>query len=547
MSKTKSIKRALISSIIALVMCFTMLIGTTYAWFTDSVTSSGNIIQSGTLKIAMEWAEGKEDPETATWKDASEVAIFDYNRWEPGYTAARHIKFINNGSLALKYEMRIVADLKQGETVPNLAEVIDVYYYAEAKKLTASTFASENGCVKLGTLADVLENQRTIAQRVTGILEAEQASTLTLALHMKEDVGNEYQGLSIGSSFSVQILATQCSSENEKDSFGSDYDDAARFPAYGSAGKLAPGEAAKEIAIYDTSSEKAGSIIVPSAAAASGAAGFAARVVTSAYRGNFTLDDGLESVTYDITVDGLRENNTTPVKVTLKIKEGLDPDTVSVYHYDTPIAEVTYDPSTGYVIFETATFSPFTFVFDFDETYVPDETKPENLPVPAVEAMPQYVNIDIPWGSYGQWSPTAGLGSRLEAAYSFACTEDLAEAEAGDFANWYCDFYVMLDRDLGEDQIFLGGNYGTIGWVGFHNGDFTLKADTELALLGSVTSNPWTYAQVVQNVGEFICGVGDVDDALAGATFTVKLRLTNPENENEFYDVATVKYTFTDG
>lgn len=51
MTKTKTTKRALFGSVIALALCFTMLLGTTYAWFTDSAASSGNIIQSGTLNI----------------------------------------------------------------------------------------------------------------------------------------------------------------------------------------------------------------------------------------------------------------------------------------------------------------------------------------------------------------------------------------------------------------------------------------------------------------------------------------------------------------
>lgn len=111
-------------------------------------------------------------------------------------------------------------------------------------------------------------------------------------------------------------------------------------------------------------------------------------------------------------------------------------------------------------------------------------------------------------------------------------------------ADWHCDFYVKLDKDLGENQIFLGGNYGSFGWGGFHNGDLTLEANTEIPLLGSVTSNPWTYVDVVNFVGEFICGVGDVNNALSGATFTVMLRLTNPENSNDFINVETITYKF---
>ena len=53
MTKRRSTKNALISSVLALVLCFTMLLGTTYAWFTDSVTSATNIIAAGNLDIEL--------------------------------------------------------------------------------------------------------------------------------------------------------------------------------------------------------------------------------------------------------------------------------------------------------------------------------------------------------------------------------------------------------------------------------------------------------------------------------------------------------------
>jgi len=167
---------------------------------------------------------------------------------------------------------------------------------------------------------------------------------------------------------------------------------------------------------------------------------------------------------------------------------------------------------------------------------------PEDLPVANVVNSPEYEYTYLPWGEYGQWSPTEGLEAMLKAAYTFSCTEEVT-AETP-YADWYCDFYVKLDQDLGANEIFLGGNYGTFGWVGFHNGDLKLSANEEIPLLGGVTNNPWTYLDVATNVGTFICGVGDVENALTDATFTVMLRLTNPENETEFYDVATIEYTF---
>ena len=178
---------------------------------------------------------------------------------------------------------------------------------------------------------------------------------------------------------------------------------------------------------------------------------------------------------------------------------------------------------------------------------IPEETlKEKELPIPVVETYAS--TTDIEWGSFGQWSPTAGLDAELEGAYIFSCPkakEDGTFPYDEKYHKWYCDFYVMLDRDLGENQLFLGGYYEFFGsWVGFHNGDVTRKANNEMPLLGSVTNNPWTYGDVKDFVGTFICGVGDVDDALEGATFTVMLRLTNPENPNEFYNVATVEYVF---
>ena len=82
MTNRKTTKKALIFSALSLLLCFSMLVGTTFAWFTDSVTSAGNIIQSGTLDVTMEWADGtKAVPavDSEDWKDASAGAIFNYD------------------------------------------------------------------------------------------------------------------------------------------------------------------------------------------------------------------------------------------------------------------------------------------------------------------------------------------------------------------------------------------------------------------------------------------------------------------------------------
>ena len=60
MTNSKHTKRALLASVLSVVVCAAMLAGSTFAWFTDSVTSAGNIIKSGNLDVALEWANGTE-------------------------------------------------------------------------------------------------------------------------------------------------------------------------------------------------------------------------------------------------------------------------------------------------------------------------------------------------------------------------------------------------------------------------------------------------------------------------------------------------------
>ena len=222
MTNLKTTKRALLSSVISLLVCFTMLLGTTFAWFTDSVTSAGNIIQSGTLDVEMHWAEGTKDPSAAdtTWTDASTGAIFNNDKWEPGYVEVRHIKIANEGTLALKYQIKIVAN---GE-VSDLADVIDVYYVDPAQQIADRTALTDDN--KLGTLTDVLAN---LANTANGELPAGENDTITLALKMQESAGNQYQNKSIGTDFSVIVLATQATAED--DSFDDQYDADATFAA----------------------------------------------------------------------------------------------------------------------------------------------------------------------------------------------------------------------------------------------------------------------------------------------------------------------------
>ncbi|MBR3691325.1 MAG: SipW-dependent-type signal peptide-containing protein [Clostridia bacterium] len=214
--KVRSTKNALIASLLVLTLCISMLIGSTFAWFTDTVVSENNIIKSGTLDIEMNWADGTEAVPAdgaAAWKNASTGAIFNYDKWEPGYVEVRHIQIKNVGTLALKYQLNIKAN---GE-VSKLADVIDVYYADPAVQV------ADRDALAAQTPADTLSKMLAgMSSTASGNLEPGASHTITIALKMQESAGNEYQNLSIGSDFAVQLYATQLTSE--EDDFNDQYD-----------------------------------------------------------------------------------------------------------------------------------------------------------------------------------------------------------------------------------------------------------------------------------------------------------------------------------
>ena len=223
MTNKKTMKRSLLLSALSLVLCISMLVGTTFAWFTDEVTSANNVIKSGTLDVAMSWANGKDDPATATWTDASVGPIFNNDLWEPGYTEARHINIENVGTLAFNWKLAIIPN---GE-VSELANVIDVYIYG-ANKYAASNAKQvvDRDVSKFqyaGTLAEVLRtgiaSGKLYAEASTGKYTFD---SMTIVLKMREEAGNEYQNLSIGTNFSIKVIATQLA--HETDSFDKNYD-----------------------------------------------------------------------------------------------------------------------------------------------------------------------------------------------------------------------------------------------------------------------------------------------------------------------------------
>ncbi len=212
MTKQKSTKHALLTSALALLLCMSMLVGSTFAWFTDSVTSSGNKIQSGTLKVDLEVLD-----KDGNWNSIKEnkTALFNYDKWEPGYTEFKVLKVENEGSLALKWIAKFVSASELSE----LADVIDVYVCPSATELAYPADRSLAGYKKVGTVAEFVN---TIEETTKGELKAGEKAYLGIALKMQDEADNIYQGMDLGGTFDIQILATQLTSEF--DSFDNQYD-----------------------------------------------------------------------------------------------------------------------------------------------------------------------------------------------------------------------------------------------------------------------------------------------------------------------------------
>ena len=221
MSKKMSTKRALVSSVLALLVCVSMLIGTTFAWFTDNVTSGHNTIQSGNLDVELYYALTAEDVAAENWtKVTKDTDIFGYDSWEPGYTQVAYFKVANEGSLALKYQLtadvysEILGKTKEGADI-RLSEFLKYGVTDELSLLADRDAAAAVATTSFGSF-EISESS----------LLKNQSKVIGMVITMPTTVGNEanHNGKDIPAiEFGVNLFATQLTYES--DSFGNDYDD----------------------------------------------------------------------------------------------------------------------------------------------------------------------------------------------------------------------------------------------------------------------------------------------------------------------------------
>lgn len=243
----KRTKTKLLSSIAVLIVCFAMLIGSTFAWFTDSASTGVNRIQAGNLDVEVLHtnAKGVESlikDETDLFLDNDGEPIV----WEPGAVAYETFTVKNVGSLAFKYEMGLSINSYTTVNDRSLLEVLKVAI-VEARP------ANRNDAIDYFNVSDNVKNINDAVRdnAVTGLLFGDASSnhlssgsesqhSFTMIIYWPSDtdahsalsdngltdndfnMNNEKQGNVLDIEFKIQLTATQYTEEN--DSFNDQYD-----------------------------------------------------------------------------------------------------------------------------------------------------------------------------------------------------------------------------------------------------------------------------------------------------------------------------------
>ena len=351
--KKNPTKRSLLTSVFSLVLCLAMLVGTTFAWFTDSASTAVSKIEAGKLKVGLEYAvDWYEDGSVKTWDDATGKTlnfktVDSRILWEPNCTyELPELRVVNNGNLALKYKIQITG-------INGDAELNDVIEWTINN-------------------ADMDTEYHLLPETTSDVI--------TIKGHMDENANNDYQGLSI-TGIGITVLATQDTVEN--DSLSNNYDALAEYPLYAMTPVEKDENGLTETKTKVVSAKKNADTGLPLATAtapvgtkiADGANALELTIEKAENPGNFTVEiTQIAPKTLDISMKGLAADNNKLITVEFYIEKGLT--VVEIDHNGKKMnrcaalrwvdadQEFFYDTKTGLVTMLTKTFSPFTYTAD---------------------------------------------------------------------------------------------------------------------------------------------------------------------------------------
>ena len=483
MTKTNNTKRALLSSVLALMMCMAMLIGSTFAWFTDNVSSKNNKIRAGNLDIQLLMADS-----TGTYNDISDStepifgtgSIAQNNNaetlWEPGKTQVAYLAIKNNGSLALKYKVALDVE----NVSKNLYKVMQYDIIADAKPNSVKTWESGN---------NVEEGMQIITTDVPLAVGA--IHYFALAIHMNEEAGNDHQAGQVN--FDLTVLATQDTVEN--DSFNNQYDkDASYSLVEPSIVSAVFGDYKAEVEVPAGSSEGNYSLDIPEDKV---------ELINDAGQASLKFDMSLLNNGNKVSSSGVE------YPVTIQLPHPFI-DVEEILHNGEPVSNFTFNEATCSISFTTTNFSPF-------------EVKYKDYAAPsfALEYTSENKQYHITKGMFVGKNPVE-FDATLKAANS--------KYIAVDFVKDGVKYYVVSER---ATTVFVSADataeyVGDNGMFSADNIDFRSNQSDNLYKVfgnfeGSIKNNdsstvyllPGTYSEdtVIQVISSVdIIGLGDTDE-----------------------------------
>lgn len=398
-------RRALFQSVISLLLCFSMLVGTTFAWFTDSVSSGRNTIAAGTLDVELYHSNAavtdeKVDAATELFKDLNGNPIL----WEPGAVSYENLRIANEGDLALAYQL-LLSTANENHVVEasgakyGLSQILKVGVVEGGITATdrAGVVASVEGA-NWTTLASFMRSGSLLPEG-----DGESEKTWGIVVYWQPGEYDNYWNLNNGKQLDqgeflmldlgIKLIAAQA--EHESDAFGTDYDKVAAtvtFPVFVATGSVTtPVVPNENNQVADTMLMTAGQVSASIPAGVQLAEETTALTMTIAEMGesgaNLTLKENEAIRSLDVHIEGVGANNTVPITVTMKeiAPKGLNIGNYKLYHVETDAegnkttnemtlvdsaADFTehnqfkYDPATGDIVLYMATFSEVAVVAD---------------------------------------------------------------------------------------------------------------------------------------------------------------------------------------
>ena len=355
MTQQKRTKKSLLASGLSLLACVALLIGSTFAWFTDNVTSGRNQITAGNLDVELyaRDTDGVYQP-----VNENEALFDDAALWEPGHTEVVYLKVANEGTLALKYQLAVTVESETpGTNVDGEAFNLSDYLVFGQAVGTTETIYNTRAAAQAAAGEQMGLNDYT----KPGNLLSGAEEYIALVVYMPEGVGNKANYKTGTTAPSIQLGVNLVAAQDtvESDSFGTDYDVDAVYPDLPSQITVQiTGQVTSDgdTVLHDEDNKVTATI--PAGATDEETV----KLVIS------TQEVTTDSVTYDISLVDEQDQVVSlnhPVTVELNIGSGLK--NVSVKHSGVPMAaaDYSYNSNSGVLTITTSSFSPFEISYEY--------------------------------------------------------------------------------------------------------------------------------------------------------------------------------------